>query len=100
MGRAGGQRHLLHKMFQTRGREQAAQRGGSHRRPVGHAVVFQFADRFPVTDRVERDFRRRAEHVLIKRVEIERPVQDMFADNIRINLPVAFDNRIRQAQRH
>jgi hypothetical protein len=24
----------------------------------------------------------------------------MFADDIRVNLPVAFDNRIRQTQRH
>jgi hypothetical protein len=34
MRRAGGQRHLLNKVFQTRGREQAAQRGGAHRRPL------------------------------------------------------------------
>jgi hypothetical protein len=100
MGRAGGQRHLFNKVFQTRGREQAAQRGGAHRRPVGHAVVFQFADRFAVANRIKRDFGGRAEHVLIKRVEIERPAQNMLADNVRINLPVALDNRIGQAQRH
>lgn len=56
MGRAGGQRHLRDKVFQPRRRKQAAQRGGTHRRPVGHTVVFQLADRFPVTNSVKRDF--------------------------------------------
>ena len=100
MGRAGGQRHLLNKVFQTRGREQAAQRRGAHRRPVGYAVVVQFANRLAVANRIKRDFGGRAEHVLIKRVEIERPAQNMLAYNVRVNLPVALDERVRQAQRH
>ena len=100
MGRAGGLRHLFNKVFQPRRRKQTAQRGGAHRRPVGHAVVFQRADRLPVTNRIQRDFGSGAKHVLVERVEIERPVQDMLADNVRINFPVALDNRIGQAQRH
>ena len=94
MRRAGGLRNLVHKVLQPRRREQAAQRGGAHRRPVSHAVVIQLADRLPVTNRVKRDFRGRAEHVLVKRVEVESPVQDMLADNVRVNLPVALDDRI------
>ena len=87
-------------MRQTRGWQEASQRGGAHRRPVGDAVVFQLAHRLAVTDGVQGNFGGRAEHILIERVKIQRPVQNMLTDNVRVNFPVAFDNRVGQAQRH
>ena len=100
MRRAGGQGYIINKRIQIAWRKQAPQWGNAHGRPVGHAVVFQFSNGLAVTNGVQRNFRRWAKNVLIKGVKAQRPVQNVTANQVRVDLPVALQQRIRQTQRH
>jgi hypothetical protein len=98
MGRAGGLRHLFNKVFQPRRRKETAQREARIAAPLVTPLFSSALTGFP--SRIAFSAILEVEHVLVERVEIERPVQDMLADNVRVNLPVALDDRIGQAQRH
>ena len=82
------------------GGQQASQWRYAHGRAVGDAVILQFCYRFPVANRVQGDFRRRPENVFIEGVKAQRPVENVPSNQVRVDLAVAFQQSIRQTERH